>query len=533
MKRFLLTLCTVVLLVTSTVVLISCGHTQVYEKLTASDKYMKSEATCTDIGVYYYSCTVCGKKGTSTFKYGEPKGHVFANDLCTVCGSWRYSEGLEFASNGDGTCVVSGIGNCKEAEVLIPPTSPDGHTVTGIGDKAFANCIDIASVVIPEGVLTIGESAFLNCTGLKSVVIPDGFLSIGRTAFMNCTGIASITLPESLTDIGIYAFNNCYKLVEVINKSSLDIVAGNLGLGNVGYYAKEVHSGDSKIVNVDDYIFYACDGVNYLLGYTGDDVMLVLPDDYNGESYEIYCYAFHRFYNLTSVTIPAGVVNIGDYAFEYCYKLVEVINKSQLEIYAIWPSHASNGHVARYAKEVHNGKSKIVAIDGYLFYTFDGVNYLVNYTGKDSALTLPKNYNGEEYEIGMGAFYSNANLRSIVISDSVTAIDSLAFENCSNLAEVTMGKGVTSIGSSAFKDCVSITGITIPASVTSIGKSAFLGCSSLSTAAFETKSGWWRWESLNSPEWTKKSIHESSLDDKSTAAEYLTFGYKDYFWERK
>ena len=44
------------------------------------------------------------------------------------------SQGLEFTSNGDGTCYVSGIGTCTDLDIAVPPTSPDGDTVTAIGN---------------------------------------------------------------------------------------------------------------------------------------------------------------------------------------------------------------------------------------------------------------------------------------------------------------------------------------------------------------------------------------------------------------
>ena len=59
---------------------------------TASEKYLKSAATCTTKAVYYTSCTECGQssKGTAdeaTFEYGNALGHKYG----------------EWVSNGDGT----------------------------------------------------------------------------------------------------------------------------------------------------------------------------------------------------------------------------------------------------------------------------------------------------------------------------------------------------------------------------------------------------------------------------------------------
>ena len=143
----------------------------------------------------------------------------------------------------------------------------------------------------------------------------------------------------------------------MINDSSLNITAGSSSYGNIGYYAKEVHTGESKIVNVGDYLFYTYDGANYLFGYIGTDTELILPENYNGEDYVIYNSAFYYCTSLTSVVIGDGVTSIGDRAFNVCPKLVEVINNSSLNIVA---GSSDYGYVGYYAKEVHKGESKIV-----------------------------------------------------------------------------------------------------------------------------------------------------------------------------
>ena len=61
-----------------------------------------------------------------------------------------------------------------------------------------------------------------------------------------------------------------------------------------------------------------------MLGYTGTDTELVLSEDYNGKSYEIYQYAFYYCNRLTSVTIPDNVTSIGDGAFYRCRGLTSI-----------------------------------------------------------------------------------------------------------------------------------------------------------------------------------------------------------------
>ena len=426
-------------------------------------QYEAKVPTCTEIGWdAYEACTRCDY---STYSEIEALGHSYENRKCTVCGKVdpnAYSEGLKFTSNGDGTCYVSGIGTCTDTDIVIPKVSPSGDKVT-----------------------SIGSSAFYDCDNLTSVTIGDSVTSIGDDAFKYCDSLTSVTIGDSVTSIGDYAFDYCYKLVEVINKSGLNITKGSTSNGYVAYYALEVHKGDSKIVNNDGYLFYTYNGINYLLGYTGNDTELVLPESYNGQNYEIYKYAFHDCTNLTSVTIPDSVTSIGEWAFEYCYKLVEIINKSGLNI---TKGSTSNGYVAYYALEVHDGDSKIVNKDDYLFYTFDGVNYLLEYVGNDTELVLPENYNGENYEIYEFAFY----------------------------------------------DCDSLTSVTIPNSVTSIGFWTFNGCSGLTSVTFNDTSTWYRVYGGNYDNWQNMTGGtETSVTNSYENITYFTSKYIAYLWYKK
>ena len=165
-------------------------------------------------------------------------------------------------------------------------------------------------------------------------------------------------------------------------------------------------------------------------------------------------YAFYSCYNLTSVTIGNSVTSIDSSAFEYCYKLVEVINHSSLNI---TKGDSSNGYVGYCAKETHVGESKIVNYNDYLFYTYNGVHYLLGYVGDDTEPILPASYNGSNYEIYKYAFYNRDDITSVTISNSVTSIGDYAFYNCKNLTSVTIGNSVTNIGSYAFRDCTSLT----------------------------------------------------------------------------
>ena len=369
-----------------------------------------------------------------------------------------------------------------------------GNGLLEIGESAFSSCINLSEIIIPNSTVSIGSYAFNGCN-LEEVIIPDGVTSIARYTFSGCSNLTSITIGSGIKNIESNAFYECYRLVEIINKSELDITAGAGYFGNGAFYAIEVHTGESKVLKQDDYIFYSYNGVNYLVDYKGSESDVTLPENYNGQKYEIHDYAFYdrdnlisliipdgvtsiaRYTfsgcsNLTSITIGSGIKNIGNNAFYECYRLVEIINKSALKI-------AAGSGIALYAIEVHPAESRIVKQDDYIFYTYDGVNYLVGYIGNETDIALPETYNGQKYEIYNYAFHGRKNLTSAVITDGVTSIGSYAFWNCENLESINIPDSVTSIGDHAFSVCSNLTSVTLGSGIVEIRDWAFSGCQSL------------------------------------------------------
>lgn len=107
----------------------------------------------------------------------------------------------------------------EQSETKIIDISPIsvyiGDCVTTIGNQAFAQCRNLASVTLGSGLTSIGNNAFSYCSGLTSVTIPDSVTSIGEVAFYGCSILTSITIPSGVTSIGGGAFNTCSGLTSI------------------------------------------------------------------------------------------------------------------------------------------------------------------------------------------------------------------------------------------------------------------------------------------------------------------------------
>lgn len=86
---------------------------------------------------------------------------------------------------------------------------------TNIRDGAFAACVNLASVKIPDSVTSIGNSAFRYCHTLKRVAIGKGVTTIEIAAFEHCEFMDSVTIPVNVTTVENSAFNDCASLADV------------------------------------------------------------------------------------------------------------------------------------------------------------------------------------------------------------------------------------------------------------------------------------------------------------------------------
>ena len=77
------------------------------------------------------------------------------------------------------------------------------------------------------------------------------------------------------------------------------------------------------------------------------------------------------------------------------------------------------------------------------------------------------------------AFANNAQLKTVVIPATVTAIPTAAFYQCENLTDVTIPASVREVGNFAFYNCAKLRSATLPQELERLGMGAFYGCINL------------------------------------------------------
>ncbi len=391
---------------------------------------------------------------------------------------------------------IFGSGSYQDMATIVPATLKEVE-ITGnmnIGIYAFRGCAYIESIILSGSIEIIDESAFYDCASINNLVLPESLTEIKIQAFYGCSSLSEVKIPDRVTTIGRYAFYKCAsllrvviganvqtidreaffactKLVEVLNLSPyVNISAGGDDNGYVGYYAKHVYTSadeESKVAFVGDYGFFFddADGQYYLLLYSGSSDKLTLPENVNGCEYNIYKSAFENNAKITHVDIPATVKSVGGWAFYNCSELGSVVLNEGLEHlgYAAFASCPKLTGVRIPSSIVNFEDDVFNSCDLMELNVFDNACYLGNELEPYMVLIRAVNtditsctIDPTTRYIGSNAFSGCANLKEIVIPDSVSVVGRYAFGSCSSLESVTVGSGVKAFGLQAFNNCYSI-----------------------------------------------------------------------------
>lgn len=494
----LLLISTLALCLIATLALTACellgGHT-----CTFGDWQTDTEATCTEDGLMFRSCTVCGERETQKIPaQGHTEGEWIIDSWatctedgskhteCTVCGTTIHTDTIS-ATHSYGEWIPQEDSDCVNVGML-------GHYQCDACGKDFdenkneLTSLEISTKQHTEGDWIVDEPATCVQTGSK------------HTECKVCYQTVS-TEDIPVNDNHVYG--------EWIKEIDSDCTND----GTLGHYHCDACGKD-----LDENIKVLTSLVISAKGHAeGDWIIDKAATCTQTGSKHTECTVCGE--TVTTETIPVNddhvygewipktdsdcihIGTLGHYHCNVCDKNFDADKKvlTSLTISVKGHNYVDGVCTVCHQKERSEGIACKLSNDG-TYYIVTGIG-----TCTDTDVVIPFEHNGLPVKaiealafkdcteitsvvipdsitsIGVAAFRGCTGLTTVIIPENSTlaAIDGSAFCECSALISITIPDSVTTIDGSAFYDCSSLVSITIPAGVTTIGSEAFYNCTAL------------------------------------------------------
>ena len=215
--------------------------------------------------------------------------------------------------------------NCKLTSVKL------GKNVKVIGDRTFAQNINLKTAQLNDGLESIGEFAFAYCSALTSISMPDTVKTCGYGAFGYCTSLGTVKLSEQLTSIAEFMFLNCNSLASVELPASVKEIGAaafaRYNSSNTGYdqgVLTSVNLDHVESIGTEAFVrsrLTAVDAPNlrfvgaHAFGESSSLSIINLP-----QAVTLDRYAFRNCTSLQTVILPK-VRSVGEQAFAGCTAL--------------------------------------------------------------------------------------------------------------------------------------------------------------------------------------------------------------------
>ena len=375
-----------------------------------------------------------------------------------------------------------------------------------VGDNAFKSCLSLQLMALGDGVTNVSSTAFLGCSSLTSITVTqdnavyshiDGVLFNDAATALLCYPAAKSNVvyfvPDTVAEIAADAFYGTRFLSNIVIKGNVTTISGsNLGRTageppvNISGFVVFGYTDTAAKTYADTYgiTFYnlgsaSSSGFTYtvsnncatITGYTASYSYVIIPAVIEGYPVTaIAAQAFNGKKYIGAVYIPDSVTTIGKSAFSACAELSNVrLSKGLVKL----GGDAFTNCDKITEIEIPKSLTTIDTNTSILWFEapFEDCNGLKTVTFESGAT-----------KVTSFLFARCPGIERVVIPDTVTVIEDMAFYEAINLRSITFSQSLTSIGESTFTGCASLESIDIPDSVTIIGKYAFSACSSLTSA---------------------------------------------------
>lgn len=386
----------------------------------------------------------------------------------------------------DGVLTVSGSG-------AVPALSRD------LEESEIAA---VQTLVIGEDINAIDAGAFRGCTRLKAVELPDGLRYIGPDAFAE-SRIESITIPASVTQIAEGAFRGCTALKEIrVENGSSSFVVADGALYNAdrtvllcypgarsargfrvpegvlriadhafcGFQLKETLLLPASLTELGPDALSRCFGVS-AIKVDGGNAFFCAEDGvlYDRDKRVLLRYPSAK--TTKRFTLPRSVEEIGPSAFRENYELSEVSLPAGL---------------LRIDREAFSGCSFLSSLTLPQSLLSIGDEAFLS-CSRLANLRLPEKLG----LLGARAFAGCYGLETLTLPGGLRDVGEEAFLRCYGLRTAVLSEGVETIGAGAFRSCSALESLTLPATLMAIDAGAFDDCPALKTVRFAGSQADW------------------------------------------
>lgn len=285
---------------------------------------VETQATCVNKGTTKYECS-CGYNYTEQ-NIPATGVHNYVSGKCTVCQkaleyglyddnykllkTWSQliSEGTIKVSGGVLTTNYNSTTSINESSDKLNGHLVISNTVTSLGERAFMDCKNLKSAVLPSSITTFGNYVFYGDEKLQSVSIPNSVTSMGEWTFWCCYDLKSVNIPNKLTTLPLGTFHGCQSLKSIDIPSSVQVIGDGAFNWCSSLESIVIPSGVTKITTGT---FRYCEKL----------ASVTIPNSVT----EISTNAFYNCTSLKSITLPNSLKTINRGAFSDCTGLASVV----------------------------------------------------------------------------------------------------------------------------------------------------------------------------------------------------------------
>ena len=333
-------------------------------------------------------------------------------------------------------------GGLKYVILTVPTESGPGTVSVAANSKSLSENIQIPEQVTYLNkaftVTKIPKSGFESCSNLNSIVIPNTVNDIGIRAFYQCRHLQSVTLPENLTLLESSTFNECIELQSITLPETL------IAINSSCFSRCRALSGTltipASVRTIGQWAFYDCHSLNEII--LNEGLESIGDDAFMNDLGYVNEY-------ISTITIPSTVSFIGRNFLNY---------KNLSNIF------------------VEDNNPNYCDLDGVL-YTKD-LNTILNYPpNKDieDEYVLP-----EQIKTISDYCFSYSKIKSLVLPDSMDHIGDYAFYETHYLKSIKMPEYLKELGKGAFTaedwrytDIEHLEYVKLPAGITRIPDDCF------------------------------------------------------------